>query len=67
MTKRSTRNKIRHQADVISEKLDEIIAHLAAMEELAAGRSEVIGSNLPVFVLGFSKLKEAWTEFSNGL
>jgi len=50
MAERSTRNKIRWQAQKAIEKAEKVIEHLRYLDELAQGQSEYINHSLPPVV-----------------
>lgn len=51
MTTRSTRNKIRHQADAAAKSVERAVEHLARIEITASGRSDRIDDTLPKLVV----------------
>ena len=55
MTQRSTRNKIRYQAEQAIKKTESIQQHLKNLDDLAAGRSEVVKRSMPGIV-GMSEM-----------
>jgi hypothetical protein len=63
MPKRSTRNKIRHQANQLLKDLDNCLLDLKYIDELAAGQSEIINQHLPIFVQFIVELQGSCSKF----
>lgn len=67
MAKRSTRNKIRWQADAAYDMLRKAQNHMGQLAALADERSRYIDDNLPVFMAALDELIKGWDRFSGGL
>lgn len=67
MPRRSTRNRIRYQADKALEHADSILLALQAIDLLAAGNSEVINTNMAVMVSGVDAVRSVLREFRDKL
>lgn len=63
MAGRSTRTKLRYQADMLMSDCDTMIGRLKTMNELAHGRSEVINRATPDLVKFIDALKEMFSAF----
>jgi len=67
MANRSTRNKLRWQAQKAIECLDRSLEHLKYLDDLAEERSPQINEALPLLVMGVTKVKEALSFFKDTL
>lgn len=67
MANRSTRNKLRWQAQKTAESLDRALEHLKYLDELAAGQSSYVNESLPLLVTGVTKVQEAVNIFREHL
>lgn len=67
MASRSTRNKVRWQAQKAIDHAEKILEHLKYLDELAEDRSDYICVALPVVVVGVTRLKESLEVFKDGL
>lgn len=64
---RTTRNKLRWQAEKIDEYLNKCQEHLQFLDELASGQSDYINNNLPVLVALFEEMRKTIASFRQGL
>ncbi len=67
MTTRSTRNKIRFQAEKAYADIDRALGHLKYLDELQEGRSGYIERYLPRLVELIMELMVVMTQFRDGL
>jgi len=67
MAERSTRNKIRWQAQKAIEKAEKVIEHLHYLDELAGGGSEYINHSLPSVVYLAQSFVDILKRFREGL
>ncbi|GAH94350.1 unnamed protein product [marine sediment metagenome] len=67
MTTRSTRNKLRHQAEKVMNDLDRCQGHLRYLSELSGGESPYIEKHMPDIVLMVDVLKKIIKQFREGL
>lgn len=67
MTTRSTRNKLRHQAEKVMSDLDRCQGHLRYLSELSGGESKYIEKNMPGLVLYVNVMKDIMKSFREGL
>ena len=67
MTARSTRNKLRHQAEKVMNDLDRCQGHLKYLSELSDGESDYIEKNMPGMVFMVDGLKLIIKKFREGL
>lgn len=67
MARRSTRNKIKWQADKIQNQLDRVLVHLKAIDEFSEGKSDVINEWVPQLVKLFVGLKDTIARFQSEL
>lgn len=67
MTARSTRDKIRWQANKIAQNVERCIEHLRFMEGLAAGQHPVVEEGLPKLVVLFADLLSLIEDFRDRL
>jgi len=67
MTARSTRNKLRHQAEKVMNDLDRCQGHLKYLSELSEGESDYIEKHMPGMVFMIDGLKLIIKRFREGL
>jgi len=67
MTARSTRNKLRHQAEKVMNDLDRCQGHLRYLSELSDGKSKYIEKHMPNLVLYVEVMKDIMKSFREGL
>jgi hypothetical protein len=67
MASRSTRNKLRHQAERAAASCEKIQEHLRYLDDLANGQSQYINENLPSLVLITDNLQQLLLQFREGL
>ena len=67
MTARSTRNKLRHQAEKVMKDLDRCQSHLKYLSELSGGESKYIEKHMPNLVLYVEVMKDIMKSFREGL
>lgn len=67
MTARSTRNKLRFQAEKAVKRLDESLAHIKKLDEMAQGESDYINENVPKIVLLYAQFRQTLVAFREGM
>lgn len=67
MAQKSTRARIKWQADKIQSQLDRCLVHLKSIDELSQGRSDYINDWLPALTNMFDTQKSFIEDFQKGL
>ncbi|GAJ18764.1 unnamed protein product [marine sediment metagenome] len=67
MTARTTRNKLRHQAEKVMNDLDRATAHLKYLDDLSGGESDYIQDSMPILVYHIGLMKDIIKRFREGL
>jgi len=67
MAGRSTRNKVKYQADKCVSKLERIQGHLKNIDDLAQDQSGTISATIPSLVAATEALQEFFIAFRNSL
>lgn len=67
MAKRSTRNKIRHQAKEAKIDLERAMIHMTQLAAIADDRSPVIDESLPQIMGGLQAVIDTWDTFMTKL
>ena len=67
MAKRSTRNKLRWQADKAAEYMDKALEHLQAIDRMADSRSTFISTNLPQLASMIENIRLILLRFRDGM
>ena len=67
MAARSTRNKVKWQADKALRNAEHILEHLKFIDDMAKDRSNFIKGSLPVLVGATEMLRNALAKFRQGL
>lgn len=67
MTRRSTRNKLRHQAAKAINDCDRILNHLQMLDDMANGESPYINKHMPDLVALVSHMANVLGRFRDGL
>jgi len=67
MANRSTRNKLRYQADKTLTAVKKAFEHMQGFDEMADGRSDYITTYLPMLVKALLEWEKGFQAFRNGL
>ena len=67
MGSRSTRNKLRWQAEKVLSHVDKAFEHFQFLDELAAQQSPYINDTLPILLAALSEYRDAVEKFREGL
>ena len=67
MTARTTRNKLRHQAEKVMNDLDRCVAHLKFLSDMSEGQSDYIENHVPRMVIAIEMMKQTIKSFREGL
>jgi len=67
MANRSTRNKLRFQADKVLTATKRVFEHLQYLDELAEGKSEYITKYLTFFASSLAEWETGFQRFKEGL
>lgn len=67
MTARSTRNKMRLQAEKVMNDLDRCLGHLKYLTELSGGKSDYIEGYIGTLVMYLELMKKTMQRFREGL
>lgn len=67
MTARTTRNKLRFQAEKAIDDLDHSLGHIQILDQICDERSPYINDNLPKLVLLYEQFKRTLVVFREGL
>lgn len=67
MTARTTRNKLRFQAEKAIKRLDESLAHIQKLDEMAQGQSDYINENAPKLAILHEQYRKILVAFREGL
>ena len=67
MAQRTTRNKLRWQAEMAQSKVINALEHLRYLDELADGQSKYINDNLPLMVTPLTIYIQILEKFREGL
>ena len=67
MTARSTRNKMRHQAEKIINDLDRALSHCKLLDEMAEDQSDLVSDYLPDVVTSLDMLQDIVRKFRSEL
>ncbi|MBA7601416.1 hypothetical protein ES703_08489 [subsurface metagenome] len=67
MTARSTRNKMRHQAEKVMNDLDRCAGHLKFLSELSGGESKYVENYIGTLVVFLETMKQTVKSFREGL
>lgn len=63
----TTRRKIRDQAKMSMDNMDQALGHLAAIDQLAQGRSPAVNDQLPQIVALVDQLRTILSQFRDKL
>ncbi|MBA7636505.1 hypothetical protein ES703_44125 [subsurface metagenome] len=67
MAARTTRNKLRFQAEKAIEELDRSLRHIQTLDLISEKRSPYINGNIPKLVLLYEQFKQTLIAFREGL
>jgi len=67
MTARSTRNKMKWQAEKVMNDLDRAVGHLKYLTEMSEGQSDYIINHVPRMVVSIEMMKQVIKAFREGL
>ena len=67
MTVRTTRNKLRFQAEKAIEDLDHSLGHIQTLDLIAERSSPYINDNIPKLVLLYEQFRQTLVAFREGL
>jgi len=67
MTARTTRNKLRFQAEKAVEELDKSLAHIQLLDEIGESRSPYINESIYKLVVLYEQFRQTLVAFREGL
>lgn len=67
MAKRTTRSKMKWQAEAVHDDLHKAQVHMVQLAALADNRSDYVNDNLPDLVAGLEIMIRTWEQFREGI